>query len=225
MYVKERCHQHNQCVCWDASHLFDKISRFLDKWPFALFFLYLAQCVIVIIFARGPSVIMNVPKMAWHLMLQLAATITRMIEGRHYSVILVGKRIIAEARQYFAELGRNPRAAYGDLVRGHVQLACGTDLPFEALTAAETHPDCPRRNDDAGISLTTGAINLGFRGKHVVIKHHYLVSLPNFTMAASLMILTNQFTCHCRGSPLPAKMTSMTRPWCSTSRTSQRTRM
>lgn len=159
----------------------------------------------------------------WPLVRRLSGRVSNMIEGRHYSVPLVSSCVLKEAASVADELLRAPQKVYSELVRGR-SLPCGPDLTYEALSAAEKHPDCPRKNDAAGAFLTRGLINFGTYGKYYVGKSDYAVSAPSLHSTLCCPSLHGLKFCRphpCRASIHPLTLAPTTLVQSSSSRHSQ----
>jgi hypothetical protein len=107
------------------------------------------------------------------LQLAMAAVIhNRVISGKT-SIILLLMALAPFIPRLLSLISRPRQAVAGggsaELVVGHPTVG-QNDLPFAALSTAEAAPGCP----DA--PMRTGAVNLGWHDKYLVMKQKYAVS-------------------------------------------------
>lgn len=101
----------------------------------------------------------------------LLAAIGKMVDGRRYHLPAVFATICAQLVAIVPMLAHHPTKLSPDLIRGHTMLG-QEDLPYHLVSAAEQSAGCP---DLYETQLTSGYCNIGFFGKHIVVKNKYLV--------------------------------------------------
>lgn len=102
----------------------------------------------------------------------LVGMIGKMIDGRRYNAPTVFTSVCAHLTPLLPIIARKPTQLSPELVRGHAKLG-QADLPYYLISEAEKRADCPDLEETL---LTSGFVNLGFYGKHIVVKRRYIVS-------------------------------------------------
>lgn len=148
-------------------------ERLANPWPIPgapreASFLHIALAPVCSLYTRPMAILYTLQQRA----LFLLSAIGKMVEAKRYQLPMVFAALCAQLSAIAPVLARSPTNLSPDLVRGHAMVG-QADLPYNLLSKAEGASGCPDLEETL---LTSGYCNIGFFGKHLVVKNKYIVS-------------------------------------------------
>ena len=114
----------------------------------------------------------------------LRPRVAKTVVNKNYTAVGFMRLVLTTVLSYLATHGSAPASFGTDYHAGHA-LISSVDLPYAALDIASTVPHAP---DLEALCGSTGIINVGVCGKHIVLKYKWLVRARASRVAAAASI-------------------------------------
>jgi len=101
----------------------------------------------------------------------LRPRVAKTVANKNYTAIGFMRLVLTTVLSYLATHGAAPSIFGADYISGHPQIS-NVDLPYAAFDIASTVAHAP---DLEALCGSTGIINVGVCGKHIVLKYKWLV--------------------------------------------------